>query len=103
MTQAEDIPDFHGLKAVYSAYASTETFDKNLRLPGLEKYTDKQLFFLAFASVSIDHYFNFTTSVLRSLNRASVFSTCALRSRIATHVIDSVELRYYDFSAIKHS
>ena len=51
LTTEENIADTTGIQVVFEAFRKQNTRD-SLRLPGLEEYTDEQLFFISFAAVS---------------------------------------------------
>lgn len=54
LTLDENIADIVGLKEAYYAYQHyVDTHGQEPKLPGLEKYSQEQLFFLGFANVSI--------------------------------------------------
>ena len=50
-TIKENIADTTGIQVAFEAFQKQNTKD-SLRLPGLEEYTDEQLFFISFAAVS---------------------------------------------------
>jgi len=52
-TLSENIADIAGLKEAYYAYQRyVEIHGQEPRLPGLERYSQEQLFFLGYANVS---------------------------------------------------
>uniref|UniRef100_A0A0C9QTE8 PHEX_0 protein n=1 Tax=Fopius arisanus TaxID=64838 RepID=A0A0C9QTE8_9HYME len=57
-TVQENIADTTGIEAVYRAYRRMQKNKRQreeLKLPGFEKYTDEQMFFISFAGVCIDY------------------------------------------------
>lgn len=54
-TRGENIADTTGMQAVFQAYKKLKKPHGESRLPGLEEFTDDQLFFLSFAAVSFIH------------------------------------------------
>ena len=51
LTLSENIADSGGLNAAFRAWKKRETVAPNPTLPGLEKWTNEQLFFMSFANV----------------------------------------------------
>lgn len=65
LTLGENIADNGGLKAAYHAYEKLRTPEiSKLRLPGLQQYNDRQLFFIAFAQVWCTTITNETINLL---------------------------------------
>lgn len=55
-TQGENIADNGGIKQAFNAYkAYEEKHGPGQRLPGLETFNSKKLFFMAFGQVSFSH------------------------------------------------
>ena len=52
-TRGENIADTTGVQAVFEAYREKTKSITQMRLPGLEEFTDDQLFFISFAAVCI--------------------------------------------------
>lgn len=55
-TRGENMADSTGIQAVFQAYKNLEKAKRNVRLEGLEEFTDDQLFFISFAAVSQNFY-----------------------------------------------
>ena len=59
MTSGENVADTTGIQAVFQAFQKKNKIDGSLKLPGLEEFTDEQLFFISFAGVSNNFSFKY--------------------------------------------
>ncbi|XP_043278236.1 endothelin-converting enzyme homolog [Venturia canescens] len=51
ITRGENMADTTGIQAVFEAYKKVKKANGSVRLPGLEEYTDEQLFFISFGAM----------------------------------------------------
>ena len=52
-TRGENIADTTGIQAVFEAFKKHNKIEGSSKLPGFEEFTNDQLFFISYASVSI--------------------------------------------------